>query len=134
MRPSGSRGWSMLETLVAMVVLGLGVLMYMRMQGRASGMSRSNASLFRAGQLIEKHVETMRVRIAQNPAANWPPKDTAFFDPVHTEMTLESRVNAAISPKDGAILPGVRRVDVTVAWGARPLDTIRVTTYVSKSF
>lgn len=124
----------MLETLVAMVVLGLGVLMYMRMQSRASGLARSNADLFRAGRIIEKHVETMRVRIARNAAGSWPPKDTAFYDPVHRHISLVSRVEAATSPKDGANLPGVRKVGVTVAWGKGPLDTIRVTTYVSKSF
>lgn len=130
----GARGWSLLESLVAIVVLGLGVMTYMRMQGRSSAMSRGNADMFKAGQLLERHVEAMRVRIAQDTTRNWPPQDTFFLDPVHAHISLETRVRRALSPKDGATLPGVRQVDITVAWGPRPLDTMRVTTYVSKIF
>lgn len=130
----GTRGWSLLESLVAIVVLGLGVLMYMRMQGRSSTLSRGNADMFKAGQLLERHVEAMRVRIAQDTTRNWPPQDTFLVDPVHSHISLETRVRRAMSPKDGAILPGVRQVDITVGWGPRPLDTMRVTTFVSKIF
>ena len=128
------RGWSLIETLVAVVVLGLGVLMYMRMQGRASGMSRMNSDLLKAGQILEQHVESLRVRISRDPAGNWPPKDTSYSDPGHDKFTVVRRVRSVSSPKDGAVLPGVRQLDITVAWGLRSLDTLKVTTYVSKSF
>lgn len=135
MMPSGaSRGWSLLETLVAVVVLGMGVLMYMRMQGRASGMARMNSDLVKAGQILEQHVEGLRVRISRDPVGNWPPKDTSYFDPDLDRFTVDRRVKQVRSPKDGAMLSGVRQLDITVAWGRRALDTLRVTTYVSKNF
>jgi prepilin-type N-terminal cleavage/methylation domain-containing protein len=129
----GSRGWSLLELLIALVVLGIGITVFMRMQGRSSGISRANSNMQRASQLIGKHVESLRVGIARDPAA-WPPKDTTYIDPQFSNLTLTRTVGGAISPRDGASLPGVRRIDLIVAWGNRTLDSMKVTTYVSKSF
>jgi prepilin-type N-terminal cleavage/methylation domain-containing protein len=130
---AGQAGWSLLELLIALVVLGLGVTVFMRMQHRSSGLSRANSNLQRASQLIEKHVESLRVHIARDASA-WPPKDTAYTDPDFANLQLKRVVSAAVSPKDGASLATVRRIDLTVWWGSRGLDTMKVTTYVSKSF
>ncbi|MDB5104407.1 MAG: hypothetical protein JWP91_2096 [Fibrobacteres bacterium] len=135
-RPAGGsaqRGWSMLELIVALVVLGTGITVFMRMQGGSSGLSRSNSNMQRASQVIEKHVESMRVRIAQDPAS-WPPKDTVYADSRYSNLAVKRVVGPASSPKDGASLPGVRRIDLTVTWGTGTMDTMKVTTYVSKSF
>lgn len=131
--PRGQRGWSLLELLIAIVVLGVGVTVFMKMQGRSSGIARGNANVQRASQLIGRHVESMRVAIARNPDA-WPPKDTSYADPDRPGIFLRQTVAGAISPKDGAVLPTVRRIDLTVSWGQRKLDTMKVTTYVSKTF
>jgi prepilin-type N-terminal cleavage/methylation domain-containing protein len=127
------QGWSMLELLIALVVLGLGITVFMRMQSRSSGITRANSNMQRASQLIGKHVESLKVRVARDASA-WPPKDTAYVDPQFQNLTLTRVVGGAISPRDGASLPGVRRIDLTVAWGKHTLDTMKVTTYVSKSF
>lgn len=129
----GQRGWSMLELLIALIVFGFGVTVFMRMQTRTSGISRANANMQRASQLIEKHVESLRVRIARDASA-WPPKDTSYADPQFNSLAITRVVARAVSPRDGATLPGVRRIDLTVAWGKNALDTMKVTTYVSKSF
>jgi prepilin-type N-terminal cleavage/methylation domain-containing protein len=129
----GQRGWSLLELLIAVVVLGIGITVFMRMQSRSSGLARANSNMQRASQLIEKHVESLRVRIARDAKA-WPPKDTSYTDPEFNQLAIKRVVGGAISPRDGASLPGVRRIDITVAWGAHTLDTMKVTTYVSKSF
>ena len=130
---SRQSGWSLLELLVAIVVLGLGVTVFMRMQTRSSSISRANANLQRASQLIGRHVESMKVAVARDPAA-WPPHDTSFTDPDHADLKLKRVVAGALSPKDGAVLPTVRRIDLTVSWGNRRLDTMKVTTYVSRNF
>jgi Tfp pilus assembly protein PilV len=131
---SGERGWSLLETLFSIIVLGMGIMVFMRMQNRSSEITRTNANLHNAARIIEKHVESLRARIAQNPSVYWPPRDTSYQDPVYTNITLVRTVNGALSPRDGASLPTVRKIDLVVAWGNHPLDTIRITTYVSKSF
>jgi Tfp pilus assembly protein PilV len=134
MMAHGQRGWSLLETLFAMVVLGLGIMVFMRMQNRSSDVSRGNSNLHRAAQIIEKHVESLRASIARNPAANWPPRDTAYTDTGFTNIRLMRTVSGAISPRDGASLSSVRKIDLTVSWGRLSLDTIRISTYVSKNF
>lgn len=126
-------GWSLLELLIAMVVLGLGITIFMKMQNRSSGLARGNANVQRAAQLIGRHVESMRVAIARDPAA-WPPRDTSFADPERPGLFLSRTVLGAVSPKDGAALATVRRIDLAVSWGTRKLDTMKVTTYVSRSF
>jgi prepilin-type N-terminal cleavage/methylation domain-containing protein len=130
---AGQSGWSLLELLIALVVLGLGITVFMRMQHRSSGLSRANSNLQRASQLIERHVESLRVRIARDASA-WPPRDTAYTDPDFPDLKLSRIVSGAISPKDGASLATVRRIDLAVWWGPHSLDTMKVTTYVSKSF
>jgi len=119
--------------MIAIVVLGLGITVFMKMQGRSSSIARSNANVQRAAQLIGRHVESLRVAIARDPAA-WPPRDTSFSDPERPGLFLKRVVVAAISPKDGASLATVRRIDLTLSWGQRALDTMKVTTYVSRSF
>jgi hypothetical protein len=119
--------------LIAIVVFGIGVTVFMKMQGRSSAIARSNANVHRAAQLIGRHVESMRVSVARNPLS-WPPRDTAYSDPDRPGIVLKRTVLGAISPKDGASLAGVRRIDLTVSWGQRKLDTMKVTTYVSRSF
>ena len=133
MKARGQAGWSLLELLIALVVLGLGVTIFMQLQNRSSNVSRGNSNLQRAAHLIGRHVESLRIAISRDPAA-WPPHDTTLTDPEHPDVHLERVVGGAISPKDGAVLPGVRRIDLTVSWGRRHIDTIKVTTYVSRTF
>jgi type II secretory pathway pseudopilin PulG len=124
-------GWSLLETLLALVLVGLGLFVWSRVQGASWGQSRDNARMQQAGQLIEKHIEAMRVGFAQNPGVHWPPRDTSFTS---GDLNLVRRVNPASSPKDGQNLPNVRRVDISVAWGRTSLDSINISTYVTLKF
>ena len=124
-------GWSLLETLIALVLVGLGLFVWTRVQGSSWSQSRDNARMQQAGQLIEKHIEAMRVGFAQNPGTNWPPRDTNY---TVGDLNLVRRVVAARSPKDGANLPNVRRVDISVAWGQTSLDSINISTYVTLRF
>lgn len=124
-------GWSLLETLIALVLVGLGLFVWTRVQGSSWNQSRDNARMQQAGQLIEKHIEAMRVGFAQNPSMNWPPRDTNF---TVGDLNLVQRVSAARSPRDDTNLPNVRRVDISVAWGRTTLDSIHISTYVTLRF
>jgi Tfp pilus assembly protein PilV len=126
-------GWSLIEVLFSIVVLGIGVALFMQMQNRASSMNRTNSNLHTAAGLIEKHVESLREKISQNTAKNWPPHDTSYADEKYSHINLTRTVNEAVSPIDGMVLPGVRKINLVVAWGNQSMDTIRITTYVSKN-
>jgi prepilin-type N-terminal cleavage/methylation domain-containing protein len=131
-RRSPQQGWSLLETLVAMVVIGIGLFIYSQLQSNTWGSSRTNSYLFRAGQLIEKEVESIRVSIAQDSVSHWPPKDTTYSDhPLKISRTVSKAYSPKVTTRE---LPNVRKIEVLVHWGNRPQDSLKVTTYVSKSF
>ncbi len=124
-------GWTLLETLIAIVVIGIGTGVYMRMQGMTGGVTKSNSNLFKAGQMIEKHIEGIRVQVAMD-QTNWIPGDITVLDP---PLKLVRTVSNAYSPKaPTVVVADVRKVDLVVSWGNKPMDTLKVTTYVSKKF
>lgn len=130
--PKSQRGWSLLETLLAVVMVGLGLMVWSRMQGASWGQSRTNANLLKAGQAIESDIEAIRVSIAQDSASShWPPKDTSYQI---GDLHFSRDISTASSPKDGKILANVAKVDIVVSWGKTTLDSIQISTYVSKKF
>jgi len=122
----------LIETLLAIVMVGLGLMVWSRMQGASWGQNRSNANMLKGGQLIEKNIESMRLKISQNPGVYWPPKDTTFKD---GEITLVRKItHPAVSPKDSKNLTNVAKVQIVASWGATTLDSIAIITYVSRKF
>ena len=77
-KPRSQSGLSLMEILIALVVIGIGVGVFLKMQKGSGSNLAGNSKMMRAGQLVEKHVEAMRIRIARDTIANWPPKDTSY--------------------------------------------------------
>ena len=125
------RGLTLMEILIAIAVIGIGVGVFLKMEGSSGSGMAGNSKMMRAGQLIEKHIEGMRISIARDTLDNWPPPDTSYTE---NGLKLQRTVSAAKSPKDGSPLPNVRKVDVVVTWGAFKIDSLDVTTYVTKRF
>ncbi len=129
---NSQRGWSLLETLLAVVMVGLGLMVWSRMQGASWGQSRTNSNLLKAGQAIESDIEAMRVAIGQDTASSkWPPKDTSY---IVSDLKFSRKISKASSPKDGKTLDNVAKVDIVVSWGKTALDSVIISTYVSKKF
>ena len=124
-------GLTLMEICIALVVLGVGVGVFLKMQGSSGNSMSGNGKMMRAGQLVEKHIEAIRIKIARDTISNWPPKDTSLTD---AGLKLVRKVSAAVSPKDGSVLGNVRKVDIIVTWGAFKLDSLDVTTYVARRF
>jgi prepilin-type N-terminal cleavage/methylation domain-containing protein len=129
------KGFSLLEVMASVVVVGMGIYLFMKTQGttRRSGYASSQLKL--AGHLIDRHLEDMRITIAQDTIANWPPATGVTV--VESGITLVRTVSSAVSPRDGAVLSRVRKVEILTYWGPAPrtsLDTLRITTYVAKRF
>lgn len=125
------RGLTLMEICIALVVIGIGVGVFLKMQGSSGNSMTGNGKMMRAGQLVEKHIEAIRIGIARDTISNWPPKDTGFTD---AGLKLTRKVSAAFSPKGGSPLPNVRKIDLIVTWGAFKLDSLDVTTYVARRF
>ena len=125
------RGLSMMEILIALVVIGIGIGVFLRMEGGAGSSMAGNGKMLRAGQLVEKHLEAMRIGIARDTVGNWPPGDTSYSE---SGLKITRTVSAARSPKDNTLLGNVRRVDLIVTWGTFKTDSLDVETYVAKRF
>jgi type II secretory pathway pseudopilin PulG len=129
------QGWSLIEALAAIVVVGIGVTLFAKVQKSTSGDSLTNSRILMAGKMIEQHLEDTRILIAQDTLNNWPPKDKTIKAVAPNFITLESKVSTAYSPKNGlVVVDKVVRMDITVHWKIPRLDTLKVTTYVAKRF
>lgn len=130
-KPRFQSGLSLMEILIALVVIAIGVGVFLKMQKGSGSNLAGNSKMMRAGQLVEKHIEAMRIHIAKDTVANWPPKDTAYTEAL---LKVQRKVSDAFSPKGGAPLPNVCKVDIIVSWGKFRQDSLDVSTYVSRRF
>lgn len=136
-RPDASRperGWSLIEALAAIVVVGIGVTLFAKVQKMSSGDSTTNSRILMAGKMIEQHLEDTRILIAQDTLTNWPPKTKTIAASAPNFLTLKSTVDKAFSPKDGQEVANVVRMDIVVSWETPRPDNLKVTTYVAKRF
>ncbi len=128
------RGWSLLEALAAIVVVGIGITLFTKVQRMTSRESSTNSRILMAGKMIEKHIEDTRILIAKDTVANWPPKNKVISATAPDNITLVSTIGPALSPKDGAVVNNVVQMSIMTYWTKPYNDTLRVTTYVSKRF
>lgn len=127
----GQAGLSLMEILIALVVIGVGAGVFLKIRSNTGSSMTGTSKMMRAGQLVEKHVEAIRIGIARDTVANWPPRDTTYTDDM---LKVERKVTTARSPKTGDVLPNVRKVDLIISWGMFRQDSLDVTTYVSRRF
>lgn len=129
--PDSQAGLSLMEIMIALVVIGIGVGVFLKMQTNSGSNMSGNSKMMRAGQLVEKHVEAIRISIARDTIANWPPRDTTYTE---AGLKVVRRIFEASSPNTPAVLPNVRKVELTVSWGTFRKDSLDVTTYVTRRF
>ncbi len=134
--PNGirERGWSLIEVMAAIVVIGIGITLFTKVQKMASQQSSTNSKMLMAGKLIEKYLEDTRIKIAANTTANWPPANQTISPVAPDYITVVSIISDALSPIDGILVVNVKRVDIKASWNKPYVDSLKVTTYVSKQF
>lgn len=130
----GQRGWSMIEVMAAIVVVGIGVALFMRVHNMSRQGTSTNAKVMIAGKMIEKFLEDTRIAIARDTLANWPPASRTISPTLPNNITLICRVGNALSPKDGAIVANVKLMEIVAYWYVPYKDSLKVTTYVAKRF
>ncbi len=128
------RGWSLIEIMAAIVVIGIGVTLFAKVQKMASQQSSTNSKMLMAGKLIEKYLEDTRIKISADTIRNWPPADTTIFPVAPNYIILVSTISDALSPVDGAVVVNVKRVDIKASWFIPYADSLKITTYVAKRF
>ena len=125
------KGFSLLEVLISMVVIGvIGLLVFSLQTNSWKLTTRSNRTLV-AGHMIEQQIEGMRMKISQDQINNFPPENGSLTS---NGIDLKWTIANASRPTDGGNLPNVRKCDLTASWGTGKFDTLKATTYLSKMF
>jgi hypothetical protein len=120
--------------MAAIVVVGIGIGLFTKVQRMSGRDSANNSRILIAGKMIEKHLEDTRIYIAQDTLHHWPPKNKTLPPVAPDYITLVSRVGPAYSPKDGALVENVVLMEITTSWVYPTRDSLKVTTYVAKRF
>ncbi len=128
------RGGALIEVLAAVVVVGLGLVLFMRVQHSSNRGSGENSRILQAGKAIEQFLEDTRIRIAKDTLLNFPPKDSTVTGTAPNFITITSTVSNALSPVDSTVVANVKRMDIKATWTRPYKDSLKVTTYVSKRF
>ncbi len=126
-------GGTLIEVAAAIIIVGVGIALFMKVQGGSRGNSATNSRILIAGKMIEKYLEDTRIAIAKD-SAKFPPLGQTIYGPAPDNIDLVVTVANALSPQDGAIVADVKRVDIKAKWTTPRKDSLLVTTYVSKRF
>lgn len=132
--PRRQGGWTLIEALAAVVVVGIGVLFFTRVQHSSNRNTGENSRILQAGKTIEKFLEDTRITIAKDTNANWPPKSASIPATAPNYIAIKTTVSPAYSPVDGAVVNKVVQMDIVASWTRPYSDSLKVTTYVSKRF
>ena len=122
--------------MAAAIIIGFGAVLFTQIQFASNKQGKRNTDLLKAGQLIEADIDSLRTYIARDTATNW----TNFVSNTPAtrtvgRITISRTVSNALSPKSPfANITNVKQVDITATWGTGALDTMKVTTYVSRRF
>lgn len=132
---SAQKGWTLIEALAAIVVVGIGVALFTKVQRMTSRDSKVNSKILLAGKMIEKHLEDTRIFIAADTTANWNAlADTTIVPVAPDDITIVRKVSKAYSPQDNIEVANVKQLEISATWTTPYNDTIKVMTDVAKRF
>lgn len=129
------KGFTLLEILIAMIIISIGVVSFISMQQSTwSGTRKSNNTLL-AGQIIERKIERLRLDIAEDPENNFP-----YLIDSKNNMT-ESEDNGItitwqIRPYfyNGLTVENLREIELLAEWRGLRKDSLVVITCLGKNF
>lgn len=128
--PSPPPGLTLLEILVAIVVVAVGTASYMAVQQNSWwSIGRSNKTLI-AGKMIESRIEEIRAHVARDPQSNFP----ALSGGSTTRSGIHLTWSFANATFKGVAVNDVKRVAFEATWDIPRRDTLTVVTYVSEDF
>jgi prepilin-type N-terminal cleavage/methylation domain-containing protein len=144
LRFPGARGFTLTEVLIALVIIAVTGVVFMTIQSMAFGRTKTSNRTLDAGQLIEKRIELMRMKIAANPSSAFsdvctPPNCPGTLPKKEAEYS-ENGINMLCSLKcakdpNNNVICNVREYKVLATWSnPKRGDTLIVTTYLAKNF
>jgi type II secretory pathway pseudopilin PulG len=134
MKARTQRGGSLVEVLAAIIVVGIGIALFTKVQSRTSKDSGQNSKMLIAAKMIERHLEDTRIHIFKDTTNNWPPKTVTIASTSADSIKLTRTVSDALSPKDNAVVANVKKLEIKASWNRPRKDSLVVTTYVAKRF
>jgi type II secretory pathway pseudopilin PulG len=132
--PKSESGAGLIEVLAAIIIIGVGIALFMKIQGRTSSDSSRNSKMLVAGKMVEKVLEDTRISIFSDTTKNWPPKDSTIPPTAPHHITVKRTVSTAYSPIDNAVVNNVKKLVLKATWTHPLKDSLSITTYVSKRF
>lgn len=129
---SGQKGFTLIEVLMSMVIIGICVAGIMYPEQQKWKLSGTSKRISAATRVIQNKIENLRIAINAD-TTRFPPIDTSFTtDGINVAMVVTAITNG-LTPPDS--LPNVRKVVLTGRWTySGKTDSVKVTTYVSKKF
>ena len=127
-------GWTLIEALAAIVVVGIGVALFTKVQRMTSRDSATNSKILIAGKMVEKHLEDVRIYIAADTLAHWPPTDSTALPNTPDSITIVRKVTPALSPQDSTVVLNTKQLEITASWKYPYPDSLKVTNDVAKRF
>ncbi len=126
-------GFALMEIILMLVIIGIigtNTIMLMRKSWKSTGASNH---LLIAGQMIERQIESLRMKVAENPDNNYPPADSQFTE---NGISLSWKLSSVNKIGGGPAITRnhIRQCRLTAAWGRQHGDTLTVTTYIGKNF
>jgi prepilin-type N-terminal cleavage/methylation domain-containing protein len=128
-----TRGFSIVELLVSMVIIGIGVLVLVGLDRQKWRNVASGNHIETSVRLIESYIEKAKVRIKEDPAQEYPPRDTTFSSgAVNVAVTVSTAYDNQPTP---AALTNVKRVAFRATWSVNGVaDTLNLVTCIAKNF
>jgi len=127
-----NRGFAIMEIILMLVIIGIigaNTVMLHRSSWKRTG--ASNRGLV-AGQMIEKQIEALRMFVDADTANNFPPPNDSITEngiQLKWELFRAVRLN-----NTSDTLRNVHQCKLTASWGRGKGDTLKVITFLAKSF
>jgi type II secretory pathway pseudopilin PulG len=130
-RPS-RQGFALMEIILMIVIIGIigtNTIVLFRNSWKNTG--TSNRTLV-AGQMIERQIEALRMRIAEDADRNFPPRDSSYTE---NSITIQWHIAPAGNMGKPVVASGnVKKCDLTATWGRNARDSLKVSTFLAKNF
>jgi len=126
-------GIALMEIILVLVIIGIigtNTIMLQRKSWKSTG---SSNHMLIAGQMIERQIESLRMKVAEDPDNNFPPADSQVTE---NGISLSWKLSSVDKIGGGPSITRnhIRECVLTAIWGIQRGDTLIVTTYIAKGF